>query len=384
MKTVAATRARTAAKVLVTTFATLPVLALAAAGAEAQTAPGTQAVDEKSGPVSFANIASVRLGGDPQHGGALITETQRSPLTPGQSRLGSDRLAVPKNDSERTTFGGNYEIDLGKYARASESPYPAGIASRDHEVVATLEATNVPTASAATNYALRDNARGGAKPVDNTMLVLEGARSAVDCAAPGKVTGSSSVTRVWVRGEDGRLRQVAMPGDGSALRVTNLQMGAPGKVPEADHGTTRSDVEISRVTAFDQLVKQDGWRSGDLTAQGGWRLQITTHVRAADNTELQDVQTGIVLGGVSCSIPKDFKPNAAGGTGTGATTQQPSVPTEVPAGYLGTAAAAPADDLRVPLGAGLLGGGVVFGALAIVLGRRRSARSVRSASSRGE
>ncbi|GAA3560744.1 hypothetical protein GCM10022222_50670 [Amycolatopsis ultiminotia] len=373
-RTGAAAGPKTVAKVLVTALATVPVLAVSATAAGAQTAPGAPAVDEKTGPVSFANIASVRLGGDPQHGGALITETQRSPLTPGQSRLGTDRVAVPKDDSERKTFGGNYEIDLGKYARPAESPYPAGVASRDHQVVATLEGTNVPSASAETNYALRDNTRGGAKPVDNTVLVLEGARTAVDCAAPGKVSGSTSLARLWVRGEDDQLRQAAMPGGGNSLRLANLRMGAPGEVPGASAKTTRSDVVVSRVTAFDQLVKQDGWRSGDVTAQAGWRLQITTHAHDDNDTQLQDVQTTIVLGGASCSIPKNFTPNAAGGTGTGATTQQPSVPTEVPAGYLG-AAAAPSDDLRVPLGVGLLGGGLVFGSLAIVFGRRRSARS---------
>ncbi|WP_051791598.1 hypothetical protein [Amycolatopsis jejuensis] len=370
-------------KAAVAALVALPVLAPAAA---AQT---SQAVDEKTGPVSFANVASVRLGGDPQHGGALITETQRSPLSPGQSQLGTDRVAVPKNDSERATFGGNYEIDLGKYDNARVSPYPQGIASRDHQVIAALQPNDVPTAVAETNYALRDNARGEDQPVENTMLVLEGARSAVACEGPGKITGTSSVARVWVRGEDDQLRQVAMPASGS-LSVTNLKMGAPGAVPQADHGTTRTDLVLSRVTGFDQLIKQDGWRSGDVTTQAGWRVQLTTHARDAKNTQLQDVQTTIVLGGVSCSIPKSFVPVAGNGTGSGGTVQQPSVPTEVPAGYLG-AAAAPADDLRVPLGLGLLGGGLVFGALAIVLGRRRAVRSrgeivlgSRAARTRGE
>ncbi|MBB2500402.1 hypothetical protein [Amycolatopsis echigonensis] len=363
-------------KAAVAALVALPALAPAAA---AQTQAG-QAVDEKTGPVSFANVASVRLGGDPQHGGALITETQRSPLTPGQSQLGTDRVAVPKNDGERNTFGPNYEIDLGKYGDSSASPYPAGIASRDHQVVAALQTTHVPTAVAETNYALRDNGRKKPKPVDNTMLVLEGARSSVDCSGPGKVTGTTTAARVWVRGEDDALKQVAMPASGT-LSVTGLKMGSPTDVPQSDPGKTTSDLVVSRVSGFDQLIKQDGWRSGDVTAQAGWRVEITTHARDAKDTKLSDVQTTMVLGGVSCSIPKDFVALAGNGSGSGSTVQQPSVPTEVPAGYLGPQAAAPSDDLRLPLGFGLLGGGLLFGAVAIVLGRRRAARVVRS---RGE
>ncbi|MDT8914637.1 hypothetical protein [Amycolatopsis sp. PS_44_ISF1] len=355
-------------KTVVAVCAALPVLAPVTASA--RTAAG---VDERTGPVSFANAASVRLGADAQHGGALITETQRSPVSPGRSKLGEDRVSVPKNDGERASFGGNYEIDLGPYGSGAPSPYPAGIASRDHDVVAELQATDVPRAVAETNYALRDHARGGAGPVDDTVLVLEGARSAVDCAAPRKLTGTTSVTRLWVRGDGDALRPVAVPEGSATLRVSNLRMGAPGSVPQASRDTTVSDLEVSRVSAFDQLIKQDGWRAGDVTAVAGWRVRITTHVHDAADVQLQDVPTTIVLGGVSCSIPKDFVARPAGGTSGGAKVNQPPVPTEVPAGYLAPAPAPPSGR-RVPIGLGLLGGGLVFGALAIGLGRRRVAR----------
>ncbi|MFI5610413.1 hypothetical protein [Amycolatopsis sp. NPDC051903] len=358
-----------AAKTAIAAVLVLPVLAPAAS---AQTA---QAVDEKTGPVSFANVASVRLGSDPQHSGSLITETQRSPLAPGQSKLGTARVAVPKDQGESSTFGGHWEIDLGKFANASESPYPAGIASRDHNVAAALQQTNVPSAVAETNYALRDKARNGAKPSDDTMLVLENARSSVDCSAPNKAIGSTTLTRLWLRGEDDALRQVAMPASPASLRVSNLRMGAPGDVPQADHGKTLSDVVVSRVTSFDQLIKQAGWRSGDVTAQAGWVVDVTTHVKNAAGEQLQDVRTTMVLGGVSCSIPKNFVAKAGNGTGNGGAATQPPVPTEVPAGYAGPAAAAPQSDYRMPLGLGLLVAGLVFGGLAIGLGRRRAARS---------
>lgn len=350
------TRFVTSAAVL--TAVLFPLVGVGSAGAQ------SQAVDEKTGPVSFANVASVRISG----GGSLITETQRSPLLPGLSKLGAERVAVPGNDGERATFGGNYEIDLGRYA-AGQSAYPAGIASRDHNVVAALQATTVPTAVAETNYALRDNGRGGAKPIDNTVLVLEGAKTSVDCTAPSKLTGTTAVTRLWVRGENGALGQVAVPGGSAGLQLKNLRMGAPGAVQNASKDTTLSDLTLSRVGTFDGLIRQDGWRGGDFTAVAGWRVEIVTHVKDASGTALQDVTTSIVLGGVSCSIPKGFVAKA-GNTGSGTDATQAPVPTKVPAGYLG-AAAPDTSGSRVPLGIGLLFGGVFFATVAILIGRRR-------------
>ncbi|MEV6825526.1 hypothetical protein [Amycolatopsis sp. NPDC051102] len=346
---------------------TAVVFPLAGVGvAEAQ----SQAVDEKTGPVSFANIASVRIGAEGQHGGALITETQRSPLLPGQSKLGADRVSVPKDDGERATFGGHYQIDLGRYS-ASQNPYPPGVSSRDHNVFAALQATNVPNAVAETNYALRDNWQGGARPVDNTVLVLEGAKTSVDCTGPAKLSSASSVTRLWVRQAGGGLGIVPMPGGNAGLQLTNLRLGPPGDITNADPATTVSDLKLTRVATFDQLIRQDGWRGGDFTAVAGWRAEITTHVKDAQGTALQDVRTTIVLGGVSCSVPKGFVAKTAGPAG-GATATQAPVPTQVPAGYLGAAApATDGDSSRVPLGLGLLFGGVFFAAVALLLGRRR-------------
>ncbi|MEV4058068.1 hypothetical protein AB0J55_43260 [Amycolatopsis sp. NPDC049688] len=346
------------------TAVVFPLAGVGVAGAQ------SQAVDETAGPVSFANIASVRIGTEGQRGGALITETQRSPLLPGQSKLGADRVSVPKDDGERATFGGHYQIDLGRYS-ASQNPYPPGVPSRDHNVFAALQATTVPNAVAETNYALRDTWQGGARPVDNTVLVLEGAKTSVDCTAPAKLSSASSVTRLWVRQAGGGLGIVPMPGGDAGLQLSNLRLGPPGDIANADRSTTVSDLKLTRVATFDQLIRQDGWRGGDFTAVAGWRAEITTHVKDAQGAALQDVKTTIVLGGVSCSVPKGFVAKAAVPAG-GATATQAPVPTQVPAGYLGAAApATDSDGSRVPLGLGLLFGGVFFAAVALLLGRRR-------------
>ena len=72
-----------------------------------------------------------------------------------------------------------------------------------------------------------------------------------------------------------------------------------------------------------------------------------------------------------CSVPKGFVAKA-GGTAAGTSATQAAVPTQVPAGYLGAAApATDGDGSRVPLGIGLLFGGVFFAAVALLLGKRR-------------
>ncbi|MBB5856239.1 hypothetical protein ACFQ05_25520 [Amycolatopsis umgeniensis] len=330
--------------------------------ASAQT---TQAVDEKTGPVSFANVASVRIGDS----GSLITETQRSPLTPGQSKLSPDRTVVPLNDGERNTFGKKWDINLGRYG--TQSPYPAGIASRDHNVLAALQQTTVPTAVAESNYALIDNGNGGAKPADNTVLVLEGAKSAVDCGSPGKATSSTSVGKIWVR-DNGTLRQAGASG----VDVKGLKLGPPSVVDNENisKDRTTSDLVVSRVTAFDQLIRQSGWRNGDVTAVAGWKLDIVTHVRDAAGKDLREARTSIVLGGVSCAIPKNFVAKPAGGTGPGAAPEQPAVPGTVPAGGIPPQAA---DSTRTVVGLGLLGGGILIGAAAMLVHRRRKPVPVR-------
>ncbi|WP_181772615.1 hypothetical protein [Amycolatopsis pittospori] len=333
--------------------------------ASAQT---TQAVDEKTGPVSFANVASVRIG----NSGSLITETQRSPLTPGQSKLSPDRTKVPRDDGEKKTFGGNWDINLGRYGAAAQSPYPKGVASRDHNVLAALQQTTVPTAVAESNYALIDNGHGGATPADNTVLVLEGAKSAVDCTSPSKPASSTSVSKIWVRDGNGDLKSSGASG----VDVKGLKLGPPSTVQGEDISKekTSSDLTVSRVSAFDQLIRQDGWRNGDVNAAAGWKLEIVTHVKNPAGADLREARTTIVLGGVSCSIPKNFVAKPAGGTGPGAAPEQPAVPGTVPAGGIPPQTA---DSTRTVVGLGLLGAGIVIGAAAMLLFRRRNPASVR-------
>ncbi|PXY21891.1 hypothetical protein [Prauserella flavalba] len=322
---------------VVAAFAVAPVVA------QAQ----DRAVDEDTGPVAFANVAAVRIGED---GGSVISETQRSPLLPGTSRLAQSRSALPGSDGEREAVGPHYLLRFGTVT-GGESPFPGGVTGGDHEVTATLEDTTVPTATAEADYALRDLAS------DTTVVAFERARSTVECAAPDALTAETTTGRLWVLGEER-----AAPAGDEPLRIENLPFGPPTEVEGADPAQTVSDVTISRVTSFDQLVRQDQWRSGPVTTAAGWQLEIVTHVRDAEGADLRDVTTRFVLGGVSCSLPDGFTPVTSD---PGEDRADPVVPVKIPAGAQADTGAGE------PFGWALVGGGVVLGVAALLLARSR-------------
>jgi hypothetical protein len=339
---------------------TAAVFALVAAPgvAFAQTAAE---VDEQTGPVSFANAASVVVDTS-----KVVTETQRSPLRAGQSKLSQDRSSVPKSgdQGEINAMGPNYWLSLGKFG--SPSPFPAGVKSLDHQVVAELKDTNVPVASATADYALLDNGRGGPTAGDNSVFALVNAKTSVDCSATNAVKATTSADKLWVRGADDKLAPVAVPTAAKPLVVPGIRVGAPMQVAGIDPAKTRSTLTISRLSSFDQLVKQDVWRSGAVTAAAGWQAEITTHVVKLDGNAA-DVHTKFVLGGVSCSLPKGFVAKAAANSQVVPATS--AVPTNVPAGGAPPVVAEAAGNS--PLGFALFGGGVVLALGAVLVLRRR-------------
>ncbi|UJW32192.1 hypothetical protein L3Q67_44865 [Saccharothrix sp. AJ9571] len=316
-------------------------------------------VDEETGPVAYANAAAAKVG-EGENAGTVVTETQKSPLKAGQSKLGPERNLLPKDDGEKKAIGANYLIHLGKY-NPDASPYPADVDSRDHNVVATLKDTNVPTATAETNYALQDVTVGGETDLDNTFLVLDGAKSTVECAAAGDLTGSTTVKTIWVRDDTGELVKKTPDADGK-VEVKGVPVGASTDKKGEDAAKTVSDLTVRPITEFDSLLRQEQWRSGELNAAAGWLVEIVTHVNDKDGKAVEDVKSRYVFGGVSCSIPKNFTP-------ADPESSTPQVPTKIPAGVT-----APADSDGVsPLGLSLLGGGVLLGAGAVLTLRRRPA-----------
>jgi hypothetical protein len=344
---------------LTTVALAVAVFVLVAAPGAATAQTGVD-VDEQTGPVSFANAASITVDTS-----KVVTETQRSPLRAGQSKLSEDRSSVPKagNQGEINAMGPHYWLSVGQFG--SPSPFPAGVKSMDHDVVAELKDTNVPVASATANYALLDNGRGKPTPADNSVFTLLNAKTSVDCSATNAAKATISADKLWVRTAEDKLVSVAVPTAATPLVVPGIRVGAPMKVDGLDKDRTTSSLTIGRLTSFDQLIKQDVWRSGDITVAAGWQVDLATHVVRTDGG-VADVHTRIVLGGVSCSLPKGFVAKPIANAQTSSTT--PAVPTNVPAGGAPPAAAGGNSS---PLGFALFGGGVVLALGAVLTLRRR-------------
>ena len=361
---------RVVSKLVAATVVTaVTVLVAAPAGAS------PSAVDPDRGPVAFANVASLVVtdNGHGTPGGSVISETQRSPLTPGTSRLGKSRSALPGSEGERAAVGPNYLLEIDH-----------------HDVSATLHSRGEPSATARADYVLTDLAAG------TPVLSFTSSVTHVACEGVDDVKTEASADRLAVVDATGELTPVALPAPGDEVRRAGLPFGASVELGDDEEAT--SDITVRRVADFAELLRQDQWRDGDVTAVSGWVVEIDTHVRSVEARDHLDdqldlpeptagagesgsrtIRTTLVLGGVSCSIPHDF---VAGGGG-GAEPRSPSVPATIPAGVGAPGdvsegetegavvrAAVPQDGGHASTwGVGLLAGGAVLGAAAWLLTR---------------
>jgi hypothetical protein len=361
---------RVVSKLVAATVVTaVTVLVAAPAGAS------PSAVDPDRGPVAFANVASLAVtdNGHGTPGGSVISETQRSPLTPGTSRLGKSRSALPGSEGERAAVGPNYLLEIDH-----------------HDVSATLHSRGEPSATARADYVLTDLAAG------TPVLSFTSSVTHVACEGVDDVKTEASADRLAVVDATGELTPVALPAPGDEVRRAGLPFGASVELGDDEEAT--SDITVRRVADFADLLRQDPWRDGDVTAVSGWVVEIDTHVRSVEARDHLDdqldlpeptagagesgsrtIRTTLVLGGVSCSIPHDF---VAGGGG-GAEPRSPSVPATIPAGVGAPGdvsegetegavvrAAVPQDGGHASTwGVGLLAGGAVLGAAAWLLTR---------------
>ncbi len=386
---------RLSAAAVTTALTVTAALTVLWAGATVPAAARPQPVDPETGPVAFANVASMAIADDGygRPGGSVISETQRSPLTPGVSRLGESRSALPASEGERAAVGPNYRLDI-----------------EHHDVAAGLGESGVPEASARADFVLTDLA------TDVTVLAFERAGTSAECVSAAEPESGASASRLSVTGADGVLRPVSLPEPGEEVRRQDLPFGAPVEIGEDEAAT--SDLRIRPVTEFGQLLRQRQWREGEVTAASGWLVEIHTHVRPAEpegderfelpvpaevtegteDTEgtsevptagdgerhpARTVETTFVLGGVSCSVPRDFVSGGGGQAEPGA----PSVPVTIPAGVgapggpLARAEArAEGSDARSATtmwGTALLAGGGVLGLAALFLARRASSSRTR-------
>jgi len=409
-----------------TLFVTKLAAAVAALGLAAPGAASAQdiaGVDERTGPVAFANAAAVRVTQvDGLGGGTVITETQRSPLGAGSSTLSQERLMVPKDDGERQSIGPNYVLSFGRMG--VPSPLPADVPGRDHKITATLAENAVPSATAEGTYVLEDKARPSTEDTGDAVLVLQNARNTVECAGRATATGVTTADKLLVRKAGGlagtestdgtALTPVDLPAEGRSLELKGLPFGGALTLPDADPEVpVTSDLTISRLTAFDELIRQDEWRGADVTRAAAWQVDVVSHVTVkvpegspeetvADPTatspspgtsvpettgsaepvvrEVREVRTKLVLGGVSCSVADGFVPALA------AAAKKPGVPVRIPAGVAEAADGTPDDGAGAGpaalVGLVFIGGGAVLGGGAVWILRRRPTAARNGASSR--
>lgn len=367
---------------LVAAGSAVAVTVLAAAPAVADTA----AVDSETGPVAFANVASLAVTdvGDGVPGGSVISETQRSPLTPGASKLGESRSALPGSDGERAAMGPNYLLEIDH-----------------HDVSATLRPDHVPSATARADYVLTDLAS------DTTVLSFESSATSVECVGARDVAAGASAARLALIDAEGELTPVPLPDSDGEVSRSDLPVGASVEIGDDEEAT--SDITVRRVADFAELLRQDQWRDGDVTAVSGWLVEIDTHVRSvdaraplglpgsdeadkadgADESGARTIRTTLVLGGVSCSVPHGF---AAEGRAEGEP-RSPSVPVTIPAGAGAPggsngpgdpdglsvrAVASQSGGGAVTWGTGLLAAGGVLGIAALLLARHARTSGPRS------
>ncbi|MFD8500629.1 LPXTG cell wall anchor domain-containing protein [Amycolatopsis sp. NPDC059657] len=344
-----------------------------------------QETEKATAPESYANIAGIQTGEsvfpvveDNKDATGYSAEVSPSLTEPGKNTLPAERLTLPQDSLDFGTdtsdkkyafhtkeemdkhLGEHYQLNLGSFDDG-KSPFPDGIASTKFSGSTELQDTHVPSASTEGNFALRDLQLKGDAATDQTVLVIQGAKSSVECESKDKQTASTTADKIYVRESDG-LQPQLMPTE-KPLELKGLSFGAPKDLTvtgtDVDPALTKSDVTISKLTKFDDLIKQKEWRKGDINAAAGWEVKIVTHVFKDAATELRTDDrfvTRYVLGGVSCSLPSDFEPEV--------------VPTAVPAGY--ASPAAPGESGTSPVGFALLGAGALLaGGAAFVVRRRR-------------
>lgn len=335
-------------------------------------------VDANTGPVSYAfpgqyalqNVSNAKLYRSPLQAGVS---------GPDEHNREEDQLAVSPDPGDGANSRASWEIRVNSAAPVDRNR-PAGVPVKPQfTAAAALNDTQVPGAVMSTDYEIMDSTfdRG---VTQDSVVYFDGVRSAAECDSPTAVHADSTVNGLYVRQANGQLTKVALPAGGS-YTSKSVPASAPDKTPD---GTDRqhifADITVSKITKTDGLIKTPQWRTGDVNAAAGWRIDVAHYYLKGLGQRVDFAKTSMVAGGVSCSIPKDFvakpKPTSTQPVPTtqpgtpGKPTAKPTVPVKIPAGG-DPAAAAPAENSSLPY---VLGGGgalVVVAAGAAFAARRR-------------
>ena len=300
----------------------------------------------------------------------------RSPLSPGS------------NDEENYVKALNISPDQGTVwslfvnsPTAHDDDRPPTVQPKPtYKLSAGLADNLTPQASVATDYKLEDGTLTGRGVTTPTFVYADTLRSAAQCPSAKDAKADSTVAGFYVRQPDGQLTKIATPAGGASYTVTHVPMKAPtGDTTKSD---VFGDIAIQKVTDVGDLIKTANWRTGDVNAASGWRVQVDNYVLDGNNKKTDLGVSTVILGGVSCSIPKDFvaQPVTPPTTTTHApttsksstpTTTKPSLPVTIAAGDGSTSAGSGAGGVNLLLPIAGAAAAVLTGGVALTVARRR-------------
>jgi hypothetical protein len=94
-----------------------------------------------------------------------------------------------------------------------------------------------------------------------------------------------------------------VPQGDAAYRVNGMPLRLPATTIEQQSMDQYADVSIRRVTSPDDLVETDQWRTGEVNAAAGWRVDVVSYV-VNDGVRTDVHNSTLILGAASCSISR--------------------------------------------------------------------------------
>lgn len=180
---------------------------------------------------------------------------------------------------------------------------PSGATADAHfESSAAMRGDGTPSATVSADYLLEAQNALGDSAEDHRWLYLDDVRSEAECRSPQRVSASTAASGMWVRQPDRGLAAVPVPAAGESYEVRDVPLRLPRTTMEHQNLPQFADITVRRVTDAADLVPTDQWRTGDVNATSGWRVEVASYV-LVDGVRTDLDTSVIILGGTTCSVP---------------------------------------------------------------------------------
>lgn len=277
--------------------ALVPGVALAAGGS----------VDESTGPVAYAFTGGYDVPAFEGTDSDRFNEQYRSPLEPGVTGV---RPGSPESVSDfipvgPLSTGTSWFIHVNaKTGMFADSVPPPGASENEHfQATAHLSPGLAPSSVVRADYMLEAQNSINDPAPDQRWLFLDDVRSDAVCQSSSRTWSGTTAARMWVRQPDRSLASVPVPSGSEAYQVEGIKLRLPVTTMEHQHKDQYADVSVRQVTSPADLVGTDQWRTGEVNAASGWRVDVASYV-VEDGVRRNLETSRLILGGVSCSLPK--------------------------------------------------------------------------------